>query len=364
MGHEKHILVVFFHPTHLESIVIIDKYYYVQFRYIFNRYIIRTHYNIITIKLNLYRCSFIIMIVKRKVAQIGPSTLMVSIPSEWAKKHNLRKGVEVEVSVHDDRLVISTEKIDEKLVGALDVSKLRGMMLRYIVSMYKRGYDEILVEFDRPELVSEIQKAIGKEAVGYEIMEQGSRTLVIRNIAETTGDYETTLRRTFLLLNTMAKEAYEALEKHEFDTLKNVAFLEEANNRFTTTIRRTINKTMPKNATLVYYIVEQLEKIADQYKYLCMHFFNKKDENVKLGKKGLELLKATNDCFDVFSRVYYAYDQRKIVFLGEERKRIVAEAAELLENAKSKHDRVLAHYVLTIVQEVFCLVGPYLAMTL
>ena len=52
----------------------------------------------------------------------------------------------------------------------------------------------------------------------------------------------------------------------------NIAFLEEANNRFTTTCRRLLNKKGYKEYKKLgplYYMIEELENIADQYKYLC-----------------------------------------------------------------------------------------------
>ena len=57
------------------------------------------------------------------------------------------------------------------------------------------------------------------------------------------------------------------------------------------------------------------------------------------------------------------YDEKKIVWLGKQRKELVPKALALIESGNAQQ-RVLAHYALTIVQEVFCLVGPYLAMVL
>jgi len=302
------------------------------------------------------------IIMKRKIAQIGPSTLMVSIPSGWAKQFSLKKSQEVNLEVEGNKLIISVEKLSEPKSTNLDVSKLGPMMLRYIVSLYKKGYDEITVHFDNPELIGNIQAAIGKEAVGFEIMEQGKNNLVIRNISETLSEYDSAMRRTLRLLVSMADETHEALSHGEFDRLNNIAFLEEANNRFTTTIRRALNKKgLPDhdNTSMFYYIVEELEKIADQYKYLCTYFYKNNDS--KFDKKTLQSLWDANECLRMFSEVFFKYDERKIVLLGEERKRLVMASLKVIEDG-NKADRVLAHYVLTIVQEVFCLVGPYLAI--
>lgn len=302
---------------------------------------------------------------KRKVARIGPSTLMVSLPSAWVKKYNIKKSQEVNLEVEGNRLLISTERVDESKSTTLNVSKLDKMMLRYLVSLYKKGYDEVHVTFDKPELISQIQAAIGKEAVGYEIMEQGKRSLVIKNISETLTDYNGTFRRTVRLLVSMAEECETALRAKDYSILNNVAFLEEANNRFTTTLRRALNKKgleKHEETNLFYYIVEEIEKIADQYKYLCRYFYDKRNKKIELGKT-LDLLTEVNKCLRVFSEVYFKYDEKKVVWVGNERKRMVALAIKWIEEGNPEQ-RILAHYCLMIMQEVFCLIGPYLAMTL
>ena len=47
---------------------------------------------------------------QRKVNQIGPSTLMVSLPSKWAKRYNVRKGDSVEVTEEGKSLHIYPER--------------------------------------------------------------------------------------------------------------------------------------------------------------------------------------------------------------------------------------------------------------
>ena len=39
-----------------------------------------------------------VVIIKRKVIQLAGRTLVVSLPSKWAKKHNVQKGDEIVVT--------------------------------------------------------------------------------------------------------------------------------------------------------------------------------------------------------------------------------------------------------------------------
>ena len=69
----------------------------------------------------------------------------------------------------------------------------------------------------------------------------------------------------------MAEETANMLTNKEIEQMHTLISLEESNNRFTTLCRRYLNKVGPPGAEKVgpyYSIVEELEKIADEYKYL------------------------------------------------------------------------------------------------
>ncbi len=304
---------------------------------------------------------------RRKVIQIAESTQLVSLPRKWALQHNIKKGDELEIEEKGSQIIISTEKGPPVEKAELNMEHLEPMTLRYIVALYKKGVDEISVTFDHPTKIKVVQDSIGKEAVGFEITEQTPTSCIIKHVSGELEDFDPILRRTFLLLDSMAKQTYEALKNDRLDDLKNAAFLEEANNRFTTTCRRLLNKKGYKDNKKIgplYYIIEDLENIADQYKYLCMYFYQKKDKKIKFNKKALAIFKDTNDLLSKFYELFYKYDVGKVVNMGILRKEIIQTAFKLFENSKNPDDTVLLHYSLTIMQKVFCLAGPYLVIAL
>ena len=137
--------------------------------------------------------------IKRSVIQIANSTQLISLPRKWAQKYDIKKGDELEVEEQGNKIVVGTEKDFKIEKVELDISDLEPMILRCIVALYRRGVDEIRVTFNKPELIESIQKVIGKEAVGYEIIEQGNNYCVIKHVSGELEDFEPILRRTFLL---------------------------------------------------------------------------------------------------------------------------------------------------------------------
>ncbi len=305
----------------------------------------------------------------RKIIAFGKTSFVMSLPKSWVVKNNLKKGNLIGIEENKGTLVLTPDANSEKLLekDELDVTKLGKMTLRYMLALYKKGVDEIRVTFAKPELLEQIQNAIGKEAVGYEITDQGSNYCIIKNVAGELTEFDPVMRRTFLLLISMADESLANIKKAQFDQLKSISFLEEGNNRFTTTLRRALNKGTYKEAAKVgplYYIVEDIENIADQYKYMCNYLYERRGKKIKLRKEILDLYQKTNDMLREFYEMYYKYDPGKATDIGNKRKEIVAEFFNIVDSKPNPEEIVVLYNLMTIMQKIFCLVGPYLTMTI
>lgn len=307
-----------------------------------------------------------LMIMKRSVIQIADSTQLISLPRAWCKQFDIKKGDELDVEPRGNKLEVCTERGYKTDNAELDITNLDPMVLRCVVALYKKGTDEIKLTFNDVHELDSVQKLIGKEAVGYEIVDQGRNYCLIRHVSGELGDFDSILRRTFLLLLNMAKEAYTATKNKEYGALKNISYLEEANNRFTTTCRRLLNKKgLPDDRKIgaLYYIVEELENLADQYKYLC-NYLSSKGNKLKLDDEVLDLFKEVNDYFQLFYELFYKYDKKKLVQYGKGRKDLIEKAHALMESDLPNENYVVLHNLLVICQKTFCLGGPYLVLAL
>lgn len=310
------------------------------------------------------------MVEFRKLISFGKTSYVLSLPKKWVLKNNLKKGNLIAVSEKDNGLMLSPnpdtqEKQIEK--KSLVIDDLGIMTARYIHALFKRGVDEIDVSFNNPELIEDVQRALGKESVGYEIIDQKQNLCIIKNISSGLEGFDQLLRRTFLLLISMANESLEAIKNKQYNSLKNISLLEESNNRFTTSCRRILNKSGYKNTKLgpLYYIVEDIENIADYYKYLCNYIYDHKNGNIKISKEILTYFQEVNEMIRLFYETYYKFDKEKIVQIGASRKNLVWRLHKVFENKKSsKFDIVIAHNLLVISQKVFCFIGPFLVNAL
>ena len=304
---------------------------------------------------------------KRKVIQIANSTQLISLPRKWSIKYGIKKGDELEVEENGNKVILHTEKGFATDKVELDVTDLEIMTQRCVHALYKKGADEIKLTFIHPELIESVQSALGKEAVGFEITEQGPNYCIIKHVSGELQEFDSVLRRVFLVLISMADGSLDAIKKKDFSALKSIALLEESNNRFTTSCRRFINKIGYKDARKTgpfYYIIENMENLADQYKYLCNYLYKLRDKKVTIGKDILEIYDKMNEMLRNFYELFYKFDKSKLVSMAQSRKEIVEKAYIIFEKNKNPWDRVLMHHLLTITQMIFCFLGPYLVINL
>jgi bifunctional DNA-binding transcriptional regulator/antitoxin component of YhaV-PrlF toxin-antitoxin module len=99
------------------------------------------------------------MVMKRKIVQHGNTSLTISLPIQWAKRFDLKKGDELDIEEREKSLLISTEKAIKTERVVLDVSEFdERSLVWHLVSLHKSGFDEIKLIFKDHHQMSIIQK--------------------------------------------------------------------------------------------------------------------------------------------------------------------------------------------------------------
>jgi phosphate uptake regulator len=234
-------------------------------------------------------------------------------------------------------------------------------------ALYKRGYDEVTVKFSSKEALKDIEIAINNEAMTFEIIKQEKNTCIVKNLTEASEqEYDSVFRRVFLLLKVMGEDLLIALKNKDFETIENIKSLEKTNNKLTHYLRRSLNKKGYKEfekTSLVYTIVEQLETIADEFKFLCDFLKDKRNYSLSISEETFSLFENLNKSLSVFSNLFFDFNERKVVELYKLKEELVNRGLELFHTKKSK-EVILIHYLINIEKMIFDLVGPILATNL
>jgi len=297
--------------------------------------------------------------IQRKVVLHGPSTLTISLPTRWAKKHGIKKGDELEVEEFDKILKISTEKeyFPIKTIKA-DFSNLSEDAVKSILAiLHKSGYDELELIFNDSKMLKIIQDRIRSMLIGYEIVEQTNKRCLIKSISTNEPkEFANVLRRTFRVSLSLAKSSLEAIKSGDIDKLNDALALEQTNNRLTNFCHRILNKqvSMNKDTTYHYIILWIMEGICDDYKYIINYV--KANKNIKISKELIDLYEGVNNLFEEYYNLFYKYTLENMDKLRGVYKELDKLLINRINSRREKAD-VLHVYLHDITQKIFDALG-------
>ncbi len=289
---------------------------------------------------------------RRKVIQLAGKTFVVSLPSAWAKKYGIHKSDELEIVEKHNTLLITTPSA--LVVPQKTTIDLSGASVEFAKSMistlHKIGYDEIEFLFDKPEMKDLIQERTA-ELIGFEVIEQGKKRCVIKNVSgDLSHELDSMIRRTFLVTLSLAKESYECVAQGRTSELKSLLHLEKTNNRLTNYCHRLLNKNSKgAQSSFLYTIIWVLEKIGDAYKEICevLHAHNE-----AISSDALELYAKANAHVEEYYHLFYSTAHEKMVVLREKNKGLRKQIYDYRECSSGKELQLLL-LLHAIVQHVY-----------
>jgi phosphate uptake regulator len=301
---------------------------------------------------------------RRKLIQHGLSSLTLSLPRKWVKEKELKKGDEIEVAENSGNLVLSLDKTRPHRKIEIDLSGAGTMLKKILGATYKTGYDEVKIKFSNPEELEKVRTLIREQFRGFEIMSQSKGDITIKNVAELNfKDFDDTFKRFFTVINQVSEESFDAISKNDFEWAKNITFLKKEIDRYADYCRRMINLGYsPENKRIppLYTIIEQLEKVSDNYKELCRYISEKKiilDNDLK------RISREISDFLGDFYFLYYNFSFDKAIELGNKKEKIQTKIDSALLKGHSKEIIPVVYYD-RILNLIFDLNGPLMAINI
>jgi phosphate uptake regulator len=300
--------------------------------------------------------------VKRKAISMAGKTIVVSLPSTWVKKYGINKGDELDINEQYRRVIVSTDKLIKGEKTKLDVSGSEIIAKRSIDALFKRGYDEVEVIYNDKKELAEIKQALKLTSTTFMMVEENKNSLTLKSIANISqDDFDPVLRRMMIQFKQMNNELLNAIKENDDEKIKEVKELELENNKHTHFLRRAINKgaySDYRTITTMYTFLEQIENIADEWKFLCLHLENKKP---KPTKEVIKVFEEVNDYTKLFYNVFYKHKKEDIELFTRQRKELITKLLNLFEE-QDKENAWIVHYLINITQQQFTLLGPVMAI--
>ncbi|MFH1072085.1 MAG: AbrB/MazE/SpoVT family DNA-binding domain-containing protein [Nanoarchaeota archaeon] len=302
---------------------------------------------------------------KRKVSKIGPATLMVSLPSKWAREQNIKKGDEIELTIIDNILKISPsdKELKKGKTVMIDMTRLGVSGGRSIGALYKAGVDEIHIRYENPEQLAIIQNNI-RDLIGFEMVRQSANKCIIKEVSiASEEDFPMLMNRTFLLIESVVDDGYAVLENKQYDALQSLIERDLAINRFSNYLRRILNMSyqLPHvQRVMTYFIVNELENMGDEYKAL---FRLIQEDSKGLTKEFFQIMLHLNQHIREFHSLWQKFSPEKANEYELAWKEIKKKLEKLLEYPRGEH-RTRYAYLYNINERLFNVFKPLLSMKL
>lgn len=261
--------------------------------------------------------------IKRRVIQIANSTQLISLPRKWTLKYNIKKGDELEIEEHNNKLTIGIEKGVELKSIEIDVTNLnRTMILYYLQNLYRMGYDEVKVIFNNPlckhlrknhdvTIISVMHKEVNR-LLGYEIIQQRDNFALIKDISNSSiKEFDNVLRRVFLLLTDVSGDILKGATEIDTTLLETIEEKHDSITKFISYCLRLLNRygyPDNKKTSAIYHILATLDRAVDIFKYAARDLLKFKH---KLSNKTLQLFKMIDDQIKLFSDFFFKFDVKK-----------------------------------------------------
>lgn len=298
---------------------------------------------------------------KRKVVKLGPATMVVSLPSRWAKQRGISIGDEIDLEEFGQDLLLkphATKKLRKK---RLDLTKHTNLLNRSVVAEYIKGTDEIEVLLNSPVKARKIQQRAEK-LIGLEVIEQDKQRLLLKDLGGVDEEnFETVVKRILFLLHTISDETLEAF-RSKIITLDYLQNMEDNVNKFAEYGLRLLHKKghqESKKITFFYCFLFLLEDLGDEYKRLAKTV---EEYKITLNPSQIKLFSSINDFYQHLEKLCLKFTHERLLELANEYETIDAQIASALKKARSPKEVMLLKHFEHLLWQMIKISGELLAL--
>ncbi len=165
----------------------------------------------------------------RKLQQIGGTSLYVSLPKDWTRQMQLKRGDEVTLTQQSDgSMSIHPIVVPEKprqIVLDVQAQESGRFLKRKVIAAYVDGFDTIQIKAEKRftdeqhDIIREITEAL----FGLEVIEVTSNSITIQCLLTSKLPIEKTFQRIHSIISSMFTEAISALREHDVNLAKSVS---------------------------------------------------------------------------------------------------------------------------------------------
>jgi len=298
---------------------------------------------------------------RRKIMLHGPSSLIISLPSEWVKKNNLKKGDEIDV-IEDDKGLLINPVVKSHGIKKAEIT-FTGMdddtQKDVLLTLHKKGYDEVKLNHDNPGTAKNIQLLLNELNIGFEIINQSPSSIVIGNVSNPESEqFDNLFRRVFRIAIEYSRKIHAVMKKKE-EITESCFSHKTSISRITTLSKRIVIKENKAYSPFIFSIIHDFETIG--------HTIFLLQEEIKEINKPVsdELINAFDEVVNLLASsydLYYNFDLREYSSL----RKVSRQLNSKIKECKYKHDLGFCYWehVESIHNRIDNLLGSTLAINI
>ncbi len=294
---------------------------------------------------------------KRKVIQLNPTTLAVTLPKKWTMKNTVVKGDELQCIEQGSGISFDKKIGSSARIAKIDFNK-QFFEKNHISSLYQAGIDEIEISYSDPKIIPIIKEHISKYLIGFDVVEEKKKSLIIKSITtDILIDFPTLYRKNMQIMCQMMVEIEQATHTKDFTTLSATRALEEHENKIQSLCLRFISKKgFPENPLAekaAYDLIREIENICDCMKRICDELSKK---NTIITTPTKEYITEVRKFVESFYTLYFSESKDTgEAFLQDGKKTLERGYALIIKNQNT----LIIHHLIDIVTRTYFLSHPY-----
>ncbi|MDG6923250.1 MAG: phosphate uptake regulator PhoU [Nitrososphaerota archaeon] len=256
----------------------------------------------------------------RRVQLTGGSTLVVSLPSDWARGVGLKAKDEVHMVPQTDMSLlvipgIREEKVPERVIE-ISQKEDEDEVLRQFIAYYVSGFDSIRLKFKSqlPEMRSKLKTHIRHKLIGVEIDEETTDNILTQGLHGNVDlPLKKALSRMSIIASSMQFDAVKSLSTGDPALASEIIDRDDEVDRFAHFISRQLNLAVHNRVMIqeiglataqdcmnYRMIVKSIERIADHAAQIAGSemMLDKRRVPPQLNEHILKLSKMSNDVYE------------------------------------------------------------------
>jgi phosphate uptake regulator len=227
----------------------------------------------------------------RRVQVTGGASFVVTLPKEWAEGQKIKKNDPVGMTVQPDGTLLVTKNTTDEIlqqVKEINCSTIAdpAFLFRLLIGSYIMGFNLIRLTSKQgfPPYVRSVVRDFTQMTIGQEVVEETETVIVIKDLLNPAEmPFENTIKRMFVIVKNMHKDAITALETHNKTLAEDVIKRDIDADRLNWLIARQTNMIMlhaslsrkmgisPDMAMHYYLLSRIIERIGDHAVRIAEH---------------------------------------------------------------------------------------------